>query len=257
MLTIVIIVVLVLVVAAIAAAALKDRRAWNALSAVQQEHQRQIKAADKQVKAADRSYSSAVNTVRRDLQQARSAKKLARFKTDYVGGWKDAFAGTRECVLYDDRIKTPSGEHALTASTSAMVDTAGNFMHSSRSTVTRMAAGTAIAGPLGFLVGVAAKKGKTVDSRELFLMIEGPDWADSLVCEPDKDARKVREFAQAVNLAARNVERVTAAREKRVRELEEHLRRVEADRGAIEQAEAARSALGPGPAAGSDRATAQ
>jgi hypothetical protein len=31
-----------------------------------------------------------------------------------VGDWKDAFKGRRESVLYDDHIKTPSGEHPLT-----------------------------------------------------------------------------------------------------------------------------------------------
>jgi hypothetical protein len=94
------------------------------------------------------------------------------------------------------------------------------------------------------LVGAAAKKGKTVDSRELFLMVQGEDWADTTNCDPAKEGEQVRKFAQAVNVAAGNVERVKAEREVGVRELGQRLAAVEADRSAIETAERHRAALG-------------
>jgi hypothetical protein len=219
------------------------RKAWNALSPAEQQHQRAITEADKAVRTAKKEYDKSVKGTRKELERARTPQKLGRFKTEHVGGWQDAFKGEREFVLHDDRIKTPSGEHRLTSNVSAVVDTAGNLAHKSRSTVTRMGAGAVIAGPLGLLVGAAVKKGKTVDSRELFLMVEGEDWADTTNCDPAKEGEKVRKFAQAVNLAARNVDRVKAEREQRVRDLTKRLAAVESDRSGIEAAERHRAAL--------------
>lgn len=152
-------------------------------------------------------------------------------------------------MLYDEYLTTPSGRHDLTPFTNATVDTAGNLAHKTRSTLTRMGAGTVIAGPLGFMVGGAFKKGKTVDTRELFLMVEGGNWANTSNCDPEKEGQKAREFAQKVSLAARNVERVKAERVAKVAELQERLTALEADRSSIEQARAARRALGDAPTA--------
>jgi hypothetical protein len=74
-------------------------------------------------------------------------------------------------VLYPDRIKTPKGEHPLTASVHAEVDSAGGFK-------------------------------KKIDKRELYLNIEGDGWSISHQCERRK-GEKVRAFAHAVNAAVR------------------------------------------------------
>jgi hypothetical protein len=227
------------------------RKAFNTLSPAEQQRSLAIREANKAVKTAAKDYSRHVKETRRALEKARAPQKLGRFKTEHVGDWKDAFKGEREFVLWDDKIKTPSGERSLTSHVAAVVDTAGNLAHTSRSTLTRMGAGAVIAGPLGFLVGVAAKKGKTLDNRELYLFVEGEDWADSTNCDPGKEGRKVRDFAQKVNLAVRNVERVKAERERSVKDLTERLAAVEADRSAIEEAERARAALGTDPMAAS------
>lgn len=227
----------------------KHRSALNALPPAERERALAIREADKVVKTAHKTRDRALKDTRRNLDKARTPQKLGRFKTDHVGTWKDAFKGDREFILWEDRIKTPSGEHPLTPHVSAVVDHAGNLVHKSRSTMTRMGAGAVIAGPLGFLVGVAAKKGQTVDNRELYLFVEGEDWADSTNCDPGKEGQKVREFAQKVNVAARNADRVRAERAQQVAELTRRLAALEADRSEIEQAEEARAALGPDPLA--------
>jgi len=107
-----------------------------------------------------------------------------------------------------------------------------------------MGAGTLVAGPLGLLAGAAARKGKTqtVDTRELYLLIEGDDWADLIKCNPNH-GETARAFAQQINVAARNAERVKGDRVLRVQDLTERLAAVEADRSGIESAELARAEL--------------
>ena len=149
-------------------------------------------------------------------------------------------------TLNDENIKTKSGLHALTVNVKAAADSAGALTktHSSRSTVTRMGAGTLVAGPLGLLAGAAARKGKTqtVDTRELYLLIEGDDWPDLIKCNP-KHGKKAREFAQQINVAARTAEGVKSERGLRVQDLTKRLAEVEADRSVIESAERARAEL--------------
>jgi hypothetical protein len=72
---------------------------------------------------------------------------------------------------------------------------------------TRVGVGALIAGPVGALLGGMAKK--KVDQRELYLVIEASTWADLVEVDPDRGrhAREfAREFAQAINLAARSSE---------------------------------------------------
>ncbi len=86
------------------------------------------------------------------------------------------------------------------------MDTAGALTHGvrSRRTLTRIAAGGVVAGPVGALAGAMLKKQTNVkvDSRELYLLIDGPDWAVLQRCNP-RSATAVRRFAQAINQASR------------------------------------------------------
>jgi hypothetical protein len=54
--------------------------------------------------------------------------------------------------------ETPDGVRPLSPALNAAVDTAGNIYVKGRTTLTRMGAGALLAGPLGFMVGVSAKK---------------------------------------------------------------------------------------------------
>lgn len=198
----------------------KRRKAVAALPPAEREHYDAIRAARKELRSATRDHDSAVRGVERDLGKAQKPQKLAS-----VGGH----------TLFDDSVKTPSGTHRLTDAVTATVDTAGNLATKSRSTLTRMGAGAVIAGPLGLLVGATAKKSQTIDKRELYLLIDGGEWASVEQLNPDHGA-DARKFAQAVNVAARQVETVTRQRAERVHALTRRLEEVRGDRGRIETA---------------------
>lgn len=100
-------------------------------------------------------------------------------------------------------------------------------------------------GPLSLF----APKGVKHDDRELFLLIEGPDWAQLVKCDVDAQAR-TRAFAQALNVAARNVHKAKQAREQHVATAERALVSAANDQSDIQTAEdalrgsaAARSAI--------------
>ena len=85
----------------------------------------------------------------------------------------------------------------------AAVDAAGNLAVTKRSTLTRMAAGGVLLGPVGLLGGGMMKKTQKHDTRELYLLIETPTFVAALACKPD-DGAKVRAFAAKVKTAYRS-----------------------------------------------------
>jgi hypothetical protein len=207
------------------------RQADKGLKSATREYNKAVHHADRGIKRAARDYNGAVLDARSQLERAKTPQKLARLNS---------------VVLHDDHIQTPSGFHWLNPNVRAAVDSAGNLMkwQKSRTSLTRIGVGGLVLGPLGALVGASSKKHRTgtADTRELYLIVEGDDWADTAKCNPN-EGKRAREFAQAINLAARNVERVKAERTRRVKELGERLAAVEADRSGIEVAERTRAAV--------------
>jgi hypothetical protein len=108
-------------------------------------------------------------------------------------------------------ISINGASYPLDSSISARVDTAGNFATSSRTTFTRVAAGGLLFGPVGAIVGASAKKNKSHDLRELYLLVEGPEFAAMLTCNPDHGSR-VRQFATALKQAGLAAPQVLAHR---------------------------------------------
>jgi hypothetical protein len=102
-------------------------------------------------------------------------------------------------------ITLPQGTFPLTASVTATVDTAGNLATSSRSTLTRIAAGGLLFGPVGAIIGGVAKKNRVHDTRELYLLIQGGTFAALITCNPD-DGQRVRRFATTVTQSARGAD---------------------------------------------------
>jgi hypothetical protein len=202
--------------------AVRRRKAVGALAAEDRAHYDALKAARKELKGAQRTHAAKVREAEREVKKARTAEQLGS-----VGGH----------VLYDDRIQTPDGTHPLTAEVSATVDTAGALATKSRSTLTRMAAGGVVLGPLGMLIGATAKKSSTLDKRELYLLVDGGEWASMAKLNPDH-GEKARQFAQALNVAARKVETVTRERAELVEQLERKLHGIRGDRQQIEAATA-------------------
>ena len=201
-----------------------------------------LRTAEKQLKRVTKDHERAVTTARKAVAELENPKPVAKLKVSVDPnsvGFREALrgdTGPKKYALYFNRIETPSGTYPLEAGISASVDTAGAMAEKSRSTLTRMGVGTVIAGPLGFMVGMGAKKTKMEDKRELYMLIEGPTWADSTACKPD-DGGKVRQFCTAVNLAARTVEQAKAQRETALAAARVRLDEVTSNRQAIEGAE--------------------
>ena len=187
----------------------------------QKAHRERLREAEKQSKKANKHYAKAVRAAEKTLTEAENPKPIASH-----GGLK----------LYEDRIVLPAGTRPLTAAVTATVDTAGNFAQKHRSTVTRMGLGTVAAGPIGLLVGAAAKKSKDHDTRELYLLIDGGDWAEVVQANPDA-GMQVRNFAQQVNVAARNLGAAKEQRRAAIETARRQLEETKGDRGAIDAAE--------------------
>jgi len=95
------------------------------------------------------------------------------------------------------------------AGVQAWVESAGDVDR--RLSLTRTAAGGVMLGPVGALLGAVAKK--KVDDRQMFVMVQGPDfgWAVEVEFETgiattkvnQKRVRKAQELASAITAAGR------------------------------------------------------
>ncbi|HET7571776.1 MAG TPA: hypothetical protein VFJ77_03805 [Gaiellaceae bacterium] len=140
-------------------------------------------------------------------EKLRSAQAKTAAMRAAAGGIDGALAGLRGkdvfVALDGDRIefrrtRGGSNTYEIDPRVSAEVESAGNLAH--RPSLTRVAAGGVIAGPIGAILGGAAWKKQ--DARELYLLVEGADWTELVELAPGKGG-EARKFAQQVNLAAR------------------------------------------------------
>jgi hypothetical protein len=100
----------------------------------------------------------------------------------------DALGGRRQC-LFDGEV-------------TAHVDTAGNLAKTRSRNLADKTVGVAFFGPLGLLAG--GPKDHITDTRELYVLVEGSDWAWSETATPAlEDGYTARRFAQLVNVVAR------------------------------------------------------
>lgn len=130
-----------------------------------------------------------VQAVKDDLgltPEGRAQAELEKERNRAHWQWlQNTFAGV---VLEDGQIDSPHGGGPV-AGARAVVDTVGQL--TARITATRLV----LTGPL------ALGWRKRVDTRELYLMIEGVGWAISVPVDPDQGP-KARAFAAKVNAAA-------------------------------------------------------
>jgi hypothetical protein len=91
----------------------------------------------------------------------------------------------------------------------ASVETAGGITVTKHPTLTRMAAGAILPGS-ALIPGLAFQKTETHDYRELYFVIEHPEWAAMAQVNPGSGAT-VRAIALALNQLARSI----AARDRR------------------------------------------
>jgi hypothetical protein len=113
-------------------------------------------------------------------------------------------------ALYRDRIIDQNGRHLPFAGGEvvATCDTAGNIAVTRGRNLAAKGVGTLFLGPIG-LFGIGNAKEHSLDTRELYLLIEGPGWAYTQKFIPDL-GQALHQFAQAINAAAREHRGATA-----------------------------------------------
>lgn len=192
----------------------KERR--NSLRRVTKEHDRAVRRAARVLAAAQRDYADAVSAAEKSLS---------------IATWPKLIHSMAGITLTEDSIRTPQGTAPLGPGVTATVDTAGNLAMTKRVTLTRLVG-------LGLIGGLIFQKKQRVDTRELYLLVETPEFASIVQCRPDKGPQ-VRRFAVQINNAARGAKAARAARRQMIAAAQARLEAVTADRRAIEEAEAA------------------
>jgi hypothetical protein len=211
--------------AAVRAAWLARARAGRALAGARGRHAAHVRQAERAVRRAERRHSAAVGELDRRVVALEDPR----------GRRLDGFGPV---TLHELRLLTPAGEVPLDG-VEATVDTAGNLSVTKRATLTRLALGGLVLGPLGAVLALGFQKRRTVDDRELYLMLEAGPASCVVTLEPDAGAQ-VRAFAVQVNAAAAAV---TGTRARIAAELADTRARLAATKEDVSDLEAARAAL--------------
>ncbi|WP_066521067.1 hypothetical protein [Curtobacterium ammoniigenes] len=233
-------IVLFLLAAAVAAFVLVRRRKQqklNAMSPAERELHDAQDEYDLAVRAAERNLAAELKARDRRIKQATAMVSAAVAMGNRTLG---SYRGKDGAVTVTERVITTSqGTFPLNPNVTAVADTAGGLATSSRSTLTRIAAGGLLLGPAGMLLGGIAKKSKVHDTRELYLLVESPNqFAVLVTCDPN-DGQKVRQLAMTIRQAAINS---TVAAERRAiaaAEAQQSLEREQMDEVAVLAASAA------------------
>lgn len=214
----------------------RRRRRLAAMSPAEREHHDALAAYRSGIRGAERALlnesqarATRLKAAERALQRAHEAGTQA--VASYRGRTGSASVTPTQVVL-------PQGTFPLTPAVAVRVDTAGNLAVGSRSTLTRIAAGGLLFGPVGAIVGGVAKKRVAYDTRELYLLVQGENFAALITCSPD-DGERVRRFALAVNQAALHAESARADCARAVADAERALAAEQQNTAPLEAAAAA------------------
>jgi hypothetical protein len=184
--------------------------------ALKEERQKQ-----KDARAAERRHAKAVQAHEKAVHQAGRALSAAQAR-QVLGRYG------KTVILYDDQLVTPDGSCTLSPAIKASVQDAGSLQKyvTSRVTLTRVAT-------IGvFAIGAKKKKTHSVDTRELYLLIETPQFDSLIRCDPNAGAA-VRQLATNINNSGKRVEALR----------EEHRERITAAERALTKAKAALEAV--------------
>jgi hypothetical protein len=223
----------------------------------------ELRAHNKDVRSIERTHQRAIGQARAALGKAEKARRkhIVSLEKEVAQAMEpeklDGFWSTRGWAkLYEDRVETAKGTIPLTPGVLVDVNASGNLAIGGRSTLTRMGTGAVVAGPLGFMVGMAAKKDRKVDTRELYLIIQSESGGGVVVaCSPDQ-GEKVRQFALNVMGAARVAPQAAEARRQLIARATAALAKAQGDtrtvdsaRLDLERVQSNKPALPPAPAA--------
>jgi hypothetical protein len=127
-----------------------------------------------------------------------------RLRSPYLG-----FAG--DLQFYKDRILAPEGVRLMDEHVRATVESGGSIQRTQRPTLTRMALGSILPGT-ALIPGLAMPKTTVHDDRELYFVIEHPEWARLMKLDPSL-GEQARAVAVAINQAANELKAKRVAAE--------------------------------------------
>jgi hypothetical protein len=188
--------------------------ATDELRAVHKSFRTRLSEAQKTLKTEERGQSKTVKAAEKKLKAVQTPPYLG-----HAGGIK----------IYEDRVLTPEGVHPMDERIQAVVDTAGNMSVTRRHTLTRFA-----------LIGVFSiftPKSTKHDTRELYFLVEHPEWASVVKLDPNAGV-SARKVCASLNVAARQASTNRANRQRLIADAKAQLDGVRGDRVKLEQAEA-------------------
>ena len=174
---------------------------------------RRVGQAQTALTIAKKAHENLVTSARKQLDQVSKVPLIAR-------------AGAIQ--VFEDRVHTPEGLHPLDEHVRAAVDTAGNMAFTRRHTLTRFA----LLGPFSIFTPKATKH----DDRELYFLIEHPEWASMVKLNPNAGTG-ARKAAMATNVAARNAAASRQSREKLKSDARQQLSLTEVETSGIQAAQ--------------------
>lgn len=234
--------VLGLVIGLAAAVALVGAVAWFVLlrgGPGARAARRRIAVVRRSLRTAEKSHERAVRDAQRLLgsaenERAKAIKAAERHLANLQSPTGRRIKGFGGMTLFERFIRTPHGAGSVVGAHAA-VDTAGNLAVKSRATLTRMAAGGVLLGPLGAILSLGFKKHKAIDTRELYLLVETPEFASVIKCNPDKGAQ-ARNFAALINTAAAQAAIAESKRPQAIADARTRLESIHADTSTVDAA---------------------
>ena len=237
-LNVVFLVLVAMVIASVIVRSVRRKRMLARLSPRELAVHEECVAGDKAVTAAQRAYDQGVKGAEKTLKKAMTPKQLAS-------------AGSSNWVT-PISLRLNGNDHDLTQDVVAALDITGTVRDETtqRTSLTRIAVGGLVAGPIGAVVGAAARKTEqqTIDTREHYVMVTGPDWQEVVKLGPEA-GEKARSLGPAINVAAKNGISAHITHAERIGEAERELARATADTAALDKARGDRAALGEDPLA--------
>jgi hypothetical protein len=189
------------------------RDAISRLTGERNAYRHRVSEAEKALKSAEKTHKKLVKGATKQLEQVSAVPLIS-----HAGAIR----------VFEDRVHTPEGVHPLDENVTALVDTAGNMAVTRRHTVTRFA----LLGPLSLFTPKATKH----DDRELYFLIEHPQWASMVKLNPDQGTG-ARQAAIATNVAARNCKANARRRDQLTSDARDQLAKINGDRTGIDLAD--------------------
>lgn len=171
----------------------------------EKEHKKAVKQAERELWWANSRYNLKVTSAEADV---RGAYKQGQKYLDSYWGLSGGIVN-----LYENRISISHKEYCFENDpVRATVETTGN-------------------------VSIASQGENTVglDTRELYLAVEGSGFASTIQCRPD-DGPKVRQLAAKINNASKSIRSVLQGRDQAIAQAQQNLEIVRGDRAGIEAA---------------------